>query len=107
MEGPLLFSPLPETSVGETLPISTKAVSAHLLCYVHPMDRGRSEVQCIVREGELVVSLPGDDFCAVYHKPTNQPQLILKRRTQTDDYVVLARAWQAANDKARELGWIV
>ena len=44
--------------------------------------------------------------CAVYHKPTNQPQL-LKRRTQTDDYVVLARAWQAANDKARELGWIV
>jgi hypothetical protein len=52
------------------------------------------------------VSLPGDDFCAVYHKPT-QPQLILKRRTQTDDYVVLARAWQAANAKARELGWIV
>ena len=50
---------------------------------------------------------PGDDFCAVYHKPTTQPQLILKRRTQTDDYVVLARAWQAANDKARELGWIV
>ena len=35
------------------------------------------------------------------------PQRILKRRTQTDDYVVLARAWQAANDKARELGWIV
>jgi hypothetical protein len=71
------------------------------------MDRGRSEVQCIVREGELVVLLPGDDFCAVYHKPTTQPQLILKRRTQTDDYVVLARAWQAANAKARELGWIV
>ena len=71
------------------------------------MDRGRSEVRCIVREGELVVSLPGDDFCAVYHKPTTQPQLILKRRTPTDDYVVLAQAWQAANDKARELGWIV
>jgi len=53
------------------------------------------------------VSLPADDFCAVYHKPTTQPQLILKRRTQTDDYVVLARAWQAANAKARELGWIV
>jgi hypothetical protein len=31
----------------------------------------------------------------------------LKRRTQTDDYVVLARAWKLANDKARELGWIV
>jgi hypothetical protein len=78
-----------------------------LFAILLPMDRGRSEVRCIVREGELVVSLPGDDFCAVYHKPTTQPQLILKRRTQTDDYVVLARAWQAANDKARELGWIV
>ena len=42
------------------------------------------------------MSLPGDDFCAVYHKPTTQPQLILKRRTPTDDYVVLARAWQAS-----------
>ena len=77
-----------------------------LFCYAIAMDRGRSEVQCIVREGELVVLLPGDDFCAVYHKPTTHPQLILKRRTQTEDYVVLARAWQAANDKARELGWI-
>ena len=74
--------------------------------YLLPMDRGQSEVQCIAPEGELVVSLPGDDFCAAYHKPTTQPQLILKRRTRTDDYVVLALAWQAANDKARELGWI-
>ena len=78
-----------------------------LFAMLLPMDRGRSEVHFIVREGELVVLLPGDDFCAVYHKPTTQPQLILKRRTPTDDYVVLARAWQAANDKARELGWIV
>jgi hypothetical protein len=70
------------------------------------MDRGRSEVQCVVRGEELIVSLQSDEFCAVYHKPTNQPQLILKRRTQTDDYVILARAWKAANDKARELGWI-
>jgi hypothetical protein len=60
-----------------------------------------------VREGDLIISLPGDDFCAVYHKPTNQPQLIVKRGTQTDDYVVLARAWKLANTKARELGWIV
>jgi hypothetical protein len=81
--------------------------AARLICYALGMDRGRSDVSCVVREGELIVSLPSDDFCAVYHRPTTQPQLILKRRTQTDDYVVLARAWQAANDKARELGWIV
>jgi hypothetical protein len=31
----------------------------------------------------------------------------LRRRSETDDNELLARAWQAANDKARELGWIV
>ena len=25
----------------------------------------------------------------------------------TDDHELLVQAWQAANDKARELGWIV
>jgi hypothetical protein len=30
-----------------------------------------------------------------------------KRRTDTDDHVLLAEAWQAANKKARELKWIV
>jgi hypothetical protein len=62
----------------------------------------------------LSVELRGDevvvikaDFCAVYYKPTNQPQLILRRRTDTDDHALLAQAWQAANAKARELGWIV
>ena len=43
----------------------------------------------------------------MYYKPSNQPQLILRRRSETDDHTLLARAWQAANDKARELGWIV
>jgi hypothetical protein len=55
----------------------------------------------------LSFSLQSGEFCIVYHKPTNKSQLILKRRTQTEVYVVLARAWQAANDKARELGCIV
>lgn len=58
-----------------------------------------------VRGGEIIVTL--SDFCAIYTKPTDQPQLILKRRTETNDYELLARTWQAANDKARELGWIV
>ena len=52
-----------------------------------------------VRQGNLVVSL-GREFCA------NQPQLILRHRTQTVDDALLAQAWQAANAKARELGWI-
>jgi hypothetical protein len=59
----------------------------------------------VVQDDDIIVSLA--DFYAVYFKPTNQPQLILRRRTDTDDHELLARAWQAANDKARELGWIV
>ena len=58
-----------------------------------------------VQGGEIIVTLL--EFCAVYVKPANQPQLILKRRTATDDYELLARAWEAANTKAREIGWIV
>jgi len=41
-------------------------------------------------------------------KPINtRPRLVLRRRSDTDDYELLAQAWKAANDKARELGWIV
>ena len=58
----------------------------------------------VVQDGDIVVSVAG--FCAVYYRPSNQPQLILRRRSETDDHTLLARAWQAANDKARELGWI-
>jgi hypothetical protein len=58
------------------------------------------------RNGDIIVTL--GDFQAVYFKPDKlDPQLILKGRTETDDHALLARAWQAANDKARELGWIV
>ena len=55
----------------------------------------------------IIVTQPSSRFVAVYTKPTNKSQLILKRRTDTDDHLLLAQAWQAANDKARELGWIV
>jgi hypothetical protein len=55
------------------------------------------------RDGEIVVRSTG--FRAVYFKSSNRQQLILKRRSETDDYQLLTRAWQAANAKARELGW--
>jgi hypothetical protein len=58
-----------------------------------------------VRGDEIIVRTLG--FYAVYAKLSNAPQLIVTRRTETDDHALLARAWQAANDKARELGWIV
>ena len=58
-----------------------------------------------VQGEEIIVTLA--DFCAIYVKPSTQAHLILKRRTATADHETLTRAWQAANDKARELGWIV
>ena len=56
------------------------------------------------RNGEIVVSSAG--FRAVYLKSSNQSQIVLKGRSETDDYQLLTRAWQAANNKARELGWV-
>ena len=58
-----------------------------------------------VRGDEIIVIKA--EFRAVYCKPKDRPQLVLRGRTATDDYELLARVWQAANDKARELGWIV
>ena len=59
-------------------------------------------------DGDLIiVSEPEALLVAIYAKPTALPQLILKKRTESDDYELFARAWQAANDKARELSWIV
>ena len=61
------------------------------LCATMP---GRSrELHVHVHKGEIVV--------------TQVPQLVLKHRAQTTDADLMARAWEAANDKARELGWIV
>jgi hypothetical protein len=36
-----------------------------------------------------------------------QPQPVLRSRTDTYDYQLLDKVRQAANDKARELGWTV
>jgi hypothetical protein len=43
----------------------------------------------------------------VYYKAPDQPQLILRNRTHTNDFELLALAWQTACEKARELGWMV
>ena len=58
----------------------------------------------IVNGDEIIVTSGG--FRAVYCRRPHHPQLIVRRRTDTDDHEVIAQAWQAANDKARELRWI-
>jgi len=69
------------------------------------VSRQSDHVTVLVQDGDIIVSVSG--FCAVYYKPANQSQLSLRCRSETDDNELLARAWQAANDKARELGWIL
>ena len=56
---------------------------------------------------DLIVSCGRKGFIAVYYKPSDQPHLLLRHSTRTDDHQLLAQVWQAANNKARELGWIV
>jgi hypothetical protein len=60
-----------------------------------------------VADYSFSIYVHGEDiivFIAGHYKPPNQPRLVLR---QIDDYELLATAWQAANAKGRELGWIV
>ena len=71
----------------------------------HPAKSTRFIVE--VEKENLVVSLPGGGFTAVYYRTARRPHLTLRERTKTDDQELLAEAFQAAVAKARELGWIV
>jgi hypothetical protein len=68
-----------------------------------------------VQGDDLVVSLPGRTYVVTYYRATVFPQQLLTKShsgredqgapmTQAEFH---ARAWKAANAKARELGWIV
>jgi hypothetical protein len=66
-----------------------------------------------VVDDEIIVTLPLTSYTVTYYKPTNSPQLLAKRIANKNDPRVpvtlsefLVRAWKAANDRARELGWI-
>ena len=59
-----------------------------------------------VWDGELIVTMPGSSFKAVYHKPANQPQLVAKQ-TPSGTHEFRARAWWEACQPARSMGWIV
>ena len=62
------------------------------------MPRSR-EPHVQAHNGEIVVTQPDHGFCAFY--------VMHKHRAQMRDEETMLRAWEAANAKARELGWIV
>jgi hypothetical protein len=68
-----------------------------------------------VLDDEIVITLPGTNYAVTYYRATAFPQWLLTKShsggedhdapmTQTEFH---GRAWRLANDKARELGWIL
>ena len=73
-----------------------------------------SDLQVEVLHNEITVTLPGTSYTVTYYKPKDSRILLAKRPSSKDDQRTtvtlsefLGGAWWAANDKARELGWIV
>jgi hypothetical protein len=76
--------------------------------------RGLADIHLDVRGGDIIVDLPGTSYTVTYHKPAVSPQLLAAYlpgeddpRTELTQAAFLARAWRLANEKARELDWIV
>jgi hypothetical protein len=66
-----------------------------------------------VRDGDIIITLPGTNFMVTYFKPAGTSHLIAKPNWTNDPDAsielgeFLEPASIAANDKARELGWFV
>ena len=76
--------------------------------------RGLADIHLDVRGGDIIVDLPGTSYTVTYHKPVVSAQLLAAYllgendpRTELKQAEFLARAWRLANEKARELDWIV
>jgi predicted alpha/beta hydrolase family esterase len=72
------------------------------------------ELRIEVLGDEITVFLPATSYGVTYYKPADSSQLLAKNYNSKNDSRApiteaefLARAWQAASAKARELGWIV
>ena len=75
---------------------------------------GSSELRVEVLGDEIIVILPATSYGVTYYKPTHSAHLLVKnflpkidRGAPMTQEKFLVRAWQAANDKAHELGWIM
>ena len=67
-----------------------------------------------VRGSEIVITASDSDYVMTYHKPACSPQLLARSFPRKEDRRVsmtladfLTAAHKLANDKARDLGWIV
>ena len=65
------------------------------------------DLQVEVQGENLLVTLPASGFRAVYYKPAGQQEVTLRQRTECNNDELLLQAWESANLRARQLGWIV
>src|SRR5262245_4056483 len=68
-------------------------------------------IQVAVVEDAITVTMPGTRYSITYRKG-DEPWLLASDVHEARDFssrkfIFRARAWTAANEKARELGWIV
>jgi hypothetical protein len=70
-----------------------------------------SDVHVSVLDDALLVTMPGTTYSITYRKATEPWLLASNIRDDKDSsiskWTFRAQAWTAANEKARELGWIV
>jgi hypothetical protein len=60
----------------------------------------------------IVVTMPGTSYSVTYRRVDSSPWLLASNmrddlNSPVSRHTFRARAWIAANDKARELGWLV
>jgi len=67
-----------------------------------------------VEGAHLIVTLEGSSFRAIYYLAEDEPKLLQSPAMSIDKDIpkerrkeLEVRAWQAAEAKARELGWII
>ena len=80
----------------------------------HAMEKAAAVALVEVRDDEIIVTMPGTSYAVTYCKPANSSQLLARRIAESDDKRTsmslsefLTLAWKLANERARELGWIV
>ena len=92
--------------------------SRSALFYVSSLEglcgHAKVRIRVAVRGEDIVVTLPGSIYSVTYYKPEGSAHLLARHIADQDDLrfrmtagEFLGTAWRLANDKARELGWIV
>jgi hypothetical protein len=72
-----------------------------------------SKLRVRVVDDEIIVTLPGSRYSVIYYPPETHPSCSPRPFPTRTIYIAmtvsefLAKAWRLANDKAKEVGWII